>query len=534
MLKVKVTKCPFQTGGAVPETEGVPHGQGTAELEEGEVYKDDQGGLQKIAEGAGTHDEGGVEVDDAHKVLEDTADKRQDLDSKTLRMSPEEVQGVTGFKSDKSLSHSKAFEKSWEYYEKQIDKIQKKLKKNVHDASKYNSLYAKNSMDLNLEQLLSIPTQGELFDKLFTHQEITKKLAGIDGKQIQQQTGGQTVGFGDQSYTRAPEYPNIEIKPTRVKITKAPGPNPAPANNPFSAAHKASWQQMDAQDDLNSIKFPPINTTQADASAVPQTPPTASPVSQFPTTTSTQGTGTRGTTYPGSQQPQSRNSFNEPLRWYDVAGDLASLASSGRTPTRYNPVNLTEPQVHLLNPAPELQAGQSNYNALLRTLPSNGVGMSNLATIYASKYGIDDRILGAYENQNKQRLDQRDQLHAQIRNQQEVANQQSRETFERKQLGSMEAQRQLRLAAYNDVLDKIAQNKKLNTEGNLLMHLYPNYDQSGNFRGNNGPLVRNPSGNPLMNGAGNQTFTTTDPKTGQQQVWLKTMVDGKPKLTRVG
>jgi hypothetical protein len=591
MFKVKVTKSPLkQNGGPVPETQGVPHGQGTAELEEGEVYKDDQGGLQKIAEGAGTHDEGGVEVDDAHKVLEDTADKRDDSDSKTLKMTPDEVKQVTGFEPEKGLSHSKAFEKSWEFYEKKITKLQNKLKKNVKDAGDYNSKYAKNSMELNLEQLLNLPSQGELFDKLFAHQELTKKIAGIDPKTRQQQVGGVP---GDYQY-QAPEGqpPTIKVKLTNNRIPDQTSyENDKLALRPFDKVYNyykdnfgyqgdpndiGSWQKWVSQNAktkpelLNYLKSVPLTNKgrQLYGNVDPKTlnadqltnqfndnmydfraprlqlpggpdmpsPKPDSPLPKFtpfqPNPPQQQSPPSQGTTYPGRPQPQG-NKFNEPLRWYDVAGDLASLADSGREPVKLNPVNFQAPQVHELDPRPELQAGQSNYNALLRTLPSNGVGMSNLATIYAQKYGIDDRILGAYENQNKQRLDQRDQINASTHNQQQVADQSSRETFERKYLGSLEAQRQQRMLAFNDMMDKIAQNHKLNTEGNLIMSTIHNYDQKGNFTGNKGPIVSNPNTSPLLQGTGNQTFTTTNPKTGQQETWMKTTVDGKPKLTRV-
>jgi hypothetical protein len=613
MFKVRVTKIPQkQTGGEIPSVQGVDDpNQASAELEKGEVYQGQQGDIKKVANSEPTHEGGGSLIPDAHKVLENTADLRNDPDSKALKMTKDEVKQVTGFEPERPMSHSKAFEKSWEYYEKQINRLEKKIKRNVKDADDYNSLYAKNSMELNMKELLDTPSKGELFDKVFAHQELTKKVAGIEQPTKKQQTGG-TPSYATPDYQKGMmnqmdqedasdygEYQQSSGNPPTIKakITKSPLGDYATyakdkfALKPFDKVYQyyhdnfgyngdandiGSWQKWISQnsktnptlinylrtvpltnkgkqlygdtdpgklspdqlvnqfqDDMYDFRAPrlqvpnqPLPTGQPQPGVLPKFTPVNPGSQQQP-----QSPQTTGTTRPQGQPP--KNGFNEPLHWYDVAGDINSLIGSGRVPTRYNPVNLKESEVHLLDPRPELQAGQANYNALLRNLPQNGVGQSNLATIYAQKYGIDDKILGAYENANKQKLDQRDQQHAQTRNQQEVSDQQSRETFERKYLGSLEAQRQQRMTAFNDMMDKIAQNHKLNTEGNLIMSTINHYDQNGNFNGR-GPNISNPTRGSVPGGAGgNNTIQRVDPKTGQTQTWIMTNVDGKPKMVRV-
>jgi len=65
-----------------------------AELEEGENYQTPQGDINKVPEGAGTHEEGGVQVPNAAKVLEDTSDKRKDKASKLLKIAPKQVESM--------------------------------------------------------------------------------------------------------------------------------------------------------------------------------------------------------------------------------------------------------------------------------------------------------------------------------------------------------------------------------------------------------------------------------------------------------
>lgn len=79
-----------QMGG--PSTQPV-----VVEAEEGEVYQTPEGHLKKVNEGSGTHEEGGVMVNDADRILEDTSDKRKDKASRALKLSPALVKALTGY-----------------------------------------------------------------------------------------------------------------------------------------------------------------------------------------------------------------------------------------------------------------------------------------------------------------------------------------------------------------------------------------------------------------------------------------------------
>lgn len=53
---------------------------------------------------------------------------------------------------------------------------------------------------------------------------------------------------------------------------------------------------------------------------------------------------------------------------------------------------------------------------------------------------------------------------------------------------SKEAQRQQKLTSLDELYNRVAQNRKLNREGNLLMQLYPAFDQYGEYNGYQLPL----------------------------------------------
>jgi hypothetical protein len=78
-----------------------------------------------------------------------------------------------------------------------------------------------------------------------------------------------------------------------------------------------------------------------------------------------------------------------------------------------------------------------------------------------------------------------------LRQSQAMMDQRSREDFERKWLGSKEADRQQKLTAWDDIYNRLALNKKLNREGNLIMKLNPAFDQYGEYNGYRVP-IRNP------------------------------------------
>jgi hypothetical protein len=210
-------------------------------------------------------------------------------------------------------------------------------------------------------------------------------------------------------------------------------------------------------------------------------PPTEQPPAQPRTETTT--------TYDSlTSQPRSR--FNEPLHWFDVAGPIAGLLE-GRIPAKYNPVEFNQVRLKQQNPLPALQQGERDYNSIIDILPQNSQGFANAANIYSKKYAASNQILGQYENINSQIKNQETLYNANVRDRQSLADQQAREVFERKYLMSKEALRQQRAQSFDELYTRMAQNRKLNREGILLMQLFPAFDQYAQFNGYQIPL-RNP------------------------------------------
>lgn len=185
---------------------------------------------------------------------------------------------------------------------------------------------------------------------------------------------------------------------------------------------------------------------------------------------------------PNAPYTQPKSTFNEPLNWFDVAGPISGLLE-GRVPVKHNPAQLNQLRLKLQNPLPALQSGQSDYNAALKMLPQNTVGQANVANVYSKKYAIDNQILGQYENANSQIKNQEIGYNTNVRDRQSIADQSAREVTESKYLGSKEALRQQQKTSWDEIYTRLAQNKKLNREGNLLMKLFPAFDQNADFNG---------------------------------------------------
>ena len=210
--------------------------------------------------------------------------------------------------------------------------------------------------------------------------------------------------------------------------------------------------------------------------------------------------------------------FNEPLQWYDVAGPLgAYLSAINRKPVEYNPMDFHQLQLQLQNPLPALESGQTDFNAALANLqtqgnPGGGVASSNAATLFGKKYQLDNQILGQYENINKGIKNQEIEYNTHVRDQQSAADQGARETFTNKIALGEEAQRLQKLRALDDLYTRIAQNRRFNKEGNLLMKLAPSFDQNADYNGSK-YIFRTPLGIAAQPTASSNTVTTKPGKT---------------------
>lgn len=505
--------------------------------EAGEVYQSPEGSIAKIPDHMDTHDDksGGVQVNDAFRILEDTGDKRSDIPSKLLKLDPIEIMELTGAKTKKATTHSKAFELGGKNSDKLTKETEKYLKLNMASIEQSsNDKYAKNSMELNFKRLDTIPTKGEIFDKLFEHQEDVKNRFNIANPKEKAQTGGEqafnrrfletlkrVVNGGTvekEPLTISPPsippfgneyigdmnkdlYPwdmdrewNSGVNPTIIRgnqpPTQAPFDNgamlPPYINNydindntqekePFIVTQP---QMIDMR--RRNINFPVDNTG---LDMVPWELNPNNPQAENANNTNNIKFKTQSRVTAAIPQPSSQ--FKAPLRWYDVATPITSFVDAlRRRNVKYNGINLTAPQAKYLNPLPALQEGQRSYNAALESLPDNQVGYGNLANLFGKKYGLDNQVMGQYDNANNGIWNQNEAARVNIRNAQEQSDQQSREVFDNKIVNGLEAQRQQLLRSMNDLTTTIAQNAKYNREGNLLMKLFPNYNQQGIFNGN--------------------------------------------------
>lgn len=613
----------FQMGG---NTQNPP----SVEAEQGEIFQDNQGGLNKINDSADTHEQGGVQIDNAQRVLEDTGDKRKDPKSKMLMVHPDDVKSLTGAKTDKAVTHSKAFELGKKENEKQLKFTQKFLKKNVDDLEQNpNNIYAQNSFNLNLMKLGSIPTNGETFDKLFDHQENIKMAANIMnpsdtdqakyGKNMKKfQTGGTNPPYSQykqkaldfaksQGYNEGDDYSKMlyyfqhmtaaasdpksmdlygklydQVQKDAVSTTtKAESAQESSANGsqgditPYMSSKtpqggitptgQSSFYNKD-KDYLNRWEaiIPGIskldNKTAQDKiyqykMSTPQGQQDIQNMwtvngltnqgrnnhnfDQFTTngvfnggelndknllgdlkdaytdgmfgkrqlepdvTTPQKSYGFIGPVDPNNPAPdqtaaattdnkininnipQPTSPFSAPLKWYDVAAPISSyLGALNRTNVKYNPIDLVAPQAKYINPEPQLNDIQGDFNTEVNQLPSNGVGYANTANLLSKKYQLDNQVLGNTNNVNNGIWNQNEQNVVNTKNLQSQDDQQARSIFETKQLQGISAQKQQLFQSLKDLTGVISSHDKYQREGNLLMRLFPDFTQNGVENGN--------------------------------------------------
>jgi hypothetical protein len=547
-----VTEVPMQTGGT-PEVEGVGPSQGDAELEQGEVFQSQQGTIQKVAESEDRHEQGGSVQPNVHRVLEDTADKRKDKDSKLLRITPTEAKAIVGFKPKETVSHSKLYEKATEFYDKKLRKSEKRIETNLKYIKNNGGQYAQNSLELNLKLLSSLPTKEQLFDTIYQHQETVKAMHNISNNtDSKAKTGGKFI----PKFQNAGEVP----KPYAGGLTKAGRITPTGLDNAFTfdgglAAYINAWkpagldltgytdnaQAQGAVYDFLLQNDPDViremwlnsgNTAKGINENLPKVfnrdylsdmdnlkklrdaytdgmfgrrtlvPPPPPPQPQAPPVNNTPDVNTPYDTPEGITPSK----FNMPLKWYDIAGNVANyLSSAERIPVSFEQLDRDPLRVHELNPQPALDANTGDFRAVASQLPNDGVGFANQANLLSNKYKVNNEIVGQYANQNATRADQIDMVNSNNKFQLDQFNLSLRDRAVNQQLQGMEVQRQSKLNAFDDYLTKLAQNAAFNRNGNLILQLTPFFDQNGKFNGNKY----------IFQDQGNGIATVSDKKTGK-------------------
>lgn len=538
---------------------------GQVEAEKGEVFTDTSGDIMKISDNAPSHEQGGVPLTDVNRVLENTSTRRDDKTSRDLKIGKKEFQAMFGFESNRPVSHAKALELADAYFAKDRGKYNKEINRGLDRLNENrDDVYANNSVRLNIQNTSTVPSKEDLFDFLFNHQEMSK---GMTEQQPQAKYGYDPNDPYESSKTKAGRttptgrsnlFDYGSLADVNRKWKQIAGINGANMSNEEFQSRiydwylendpgglKRMWQSYGntakgkaegiqanfknpSSDDLKKLKDAYVDGKLGARTLVPPTDTpgivkTSKPTELTPPTIGN-GTPSYGVVPPTGQQspdnpgislrpPQKSSKFNEPLNWYDLAGPLMTLTSAERIPAKYNPVKFNEVRLKLQNPEPSLAAGQRQYNQAASLLPD---GAPNVADLFSAKYNADNQVLGNYENVNSQIKNQETMYNAQVKDKQSVADAQSRQTFEQQMLGSKEAERQQKLSAFDDLFTRIALNRKLNREGNLLMQLFPNYDQYGEYNGNQRYFTSGTTGGAAANQNGVQFSLETDPVTGQQ------------------
>lgn len=501
-------KWKHATGGDVEETNS--NGQGNAELEQGEVFmtqpnqQDPQGAVQKVAENEPTHEDGGSVQQNVDRVLEDTSDKRRDTDSKSLRISPAEAKTIVGFKPKGTVSHSKLYEQAAKKYDTKLKTFQNKVDANLDYIKQNGGQYAQASLDQNLKLMENMLTKGDIFDAIYAHQENIKQMNSInnagkfqtggskdDAIKLTDPTGWEFLGQeGKKKYYRKKGSSEVKTVVGGVQVDMHGKSNFGVDDILNKPDQFATFNQnmegapddvkRKAAEDLFYKGIMPykytVNKNNPDQYGYMQLPD-----DPIPGVNNRPPVGTQYNT-PNGNKP---STFNEPLKAYDVAGNIDNyLSSSERIPVSFEQLSRQPIQAHLINPQPALNANQGDFNAAIQTLPNNGVGYANQANLLANKYKINNEVVGQTANQNSQIQSRTDEVNNNNQYQLDQTNFQLRDRAVTQQLQGMEVERQSKLNAFDDYLTKLAQNAQLNRNGNLVLQMTPFFDQYGKFNGN--------------------------------------------------
>lgn len=561
--------------GGIPKTYGLQKGGkalANVEAEQGEAFQTNDGQIAQVANDAPTHDQGGVFLPNVHRVLENTSNIRKDKTSKILKLTPADVEHATGAKVKGNMSHAEALVKADEYFEKERNKITKKIELAAKDRQELDK-YANLSTTLNVDHFQKLPTKEVLFEQLFNNQEMVKAMNNIptggeakNGGQITKaqigaykgsKTGkktpaGNSDAFPETATSTFQDYLN-DLNTKGFKY-EGIGSNAElqQALYEYKLQHKefddlrnmwkegmhqtgmAKAKQLGFIDDKGNFKPGVLDNEDnlrklaelyPDNMLGPRTlrvnkgkkPPRIWTDEEIPAEeealTPIQDLDTSITPATIKEQPRSR--FNEPLRWYDVASPVnAYMAALEREPGNYNPMEFNQLRYKLLDPTAALQQNQADFNAGVQATqnisPNNpGAGMANIANLAAQKYAANNQVLGNYENQNAQIKNNEITYNTQVRDKNSAADQQARELFENKVLTSKAIQQEQKLTALDSLYKTIAENRALNRNGNLIMKFSRAFDQYGEYNGYQPIFTINP-----QLGIGTDAYNTTSPKTG--------------------
>lgn len=187
------------------------------EAEAGEVIERQNGGIVKVADDGNTHEQGGEMIPGVRRVLEDTADKRKDPASKMLKVKPEVIQEVFGFKPKTAVTHAKAYELITAELKK-THKLYSDSRKNANMKPQMDKT-AMNTLRLNEMFQGQLPTEQEVFELLFNHQEGVKAAAGINDDGSTMKHGGKVKAQAGANNDPIGTYSGGRTKQGRITPT---------------------------------------------------------------------------------------------------------------------------------------------------------------------------------------------------------------------------------------------------------------------------------------------------------------------------
>lgn len=187
------------------------------EAEAGEVIEKQNGGIVKVADDGNTHEQGGEMIPGVRRVLEDTADKRKDPASKMLKVKPEVIQEVFGFKPKTAVTHAKAYELITAELKK-THKLYTDSRKNANMKPQMDKT-AINTLRLNEMFQGQLPTEQDVFELLFNHQEGVKAAAGINDDGSMMKHGGKVKAQAGANNDPIGTYSGGRTKQGRITPT---------------------------------------------------------------------------------------------------------------------------------------------------------------------------------------------------------------------------------------------------------------------------------------------------------------------------
>ena len=221
----------MQAGG-VPKVYGLPDsmkGMADVEAEAGEVIQTHDGGFVKVADDANTHEQGGEMIPNVKRVLEDTSDKRKDKASKMLKVQPATMTEAFGIKTKSPVTHAKAFEIASDELGK-TNKLYQTAKKDTNLRTNLDKT-SMNTMRLNDQFQAELPTEDDIFELLFMHQEGVKMANGIQDDGSMAKYGGGKRPIKAQAGTTLKGKQNVSknLKTPKGNLNQVTFPGGLPA-----------------------------------------------------------------------------------------------------------------------------------------------------------------------------------------------------------------------------------------------------------------------------------------------------------------